>query len=187
MDCAVGSLSAKPISTPTSRVLSRCSARATKGHTAAALPSNVMNFRRLIGSPSNRGPRPYHVQQHKRCALQQKAATDWQPWATCRLMQCNEILPHSITSSARASSIGVTVSPSVLAVCRLMTSSNLVGGCTGRRPTVTSTLMTALLRLRIATHRPCPEPAPECRQIGSAADGVRSRGQSAPNAARLCC
>src|SRR5882724_11036156 len=35
--------------------------------------------------------------------------------------------PHSITSSARASSIGGTSSPSALAVCRLITSSNVVG------------------------------------------------------------
>jgi hypothetical protein len=34
---------------------------------------------------------------------------------------------YSITSSARASSAGGAVSPSVLAVLRLMTSSNLVG------------------------------------------------------------
>jgi len=34
--------------------------------------------------------------------------------------------PHSITSSARASTDGGTVSPSILAVCMLMTSSNLL-------------------------------------------------------------
>ena len=34
---------------------------------------------------------------------------------------------HSITSSARASSVGGTSRPSALAVLRLMTSSNLVG------------------------------------------------------------
>src|SRR6516165_4846871 len=39
---------------------------------------------------------------------------------------------HSITSSAVASSDGGTVSPSALAVLRLITSSNLVGACTGR-------------------------------------------------------
>src|SRR5262245_54356576 len=38
---------------------------------------------------------------------------------------------HSITSSARASSVGGMSSPSVLAVLRLMTSSNLVGCSTG--------------------------------------------------------
>src|SRR6516162_9349343 len=39
---------------------------------------------------------------------------------------------HSITSSARASSVGGTSRPSVLAVFRLITSSYLVGSCTGR-------------------------------------------------------
>src|SRR5262249_6662587 len=39
---------------------------------------------------------------------------------------------HSITSSARASSVSGTVSPSPLAVLRLSTSSYLVGACTGR-------------------------------------------------------
>src|SRR5712691_1084188 len=40
--------------------------------------------------------------------------------------------PHSITSSARASSEGGTSSPSAFAVLRLITSSYLVGACTGR-------------------------------------------------------
>ena len=40
--------------------------------------------------------------------------------------------PHSITSSARASSVGGTVRPSALAVLRLITSSNLVG-CSHRQ------------------------------------------------------
>src|SRR5262249_52958964 len=39
---------------------------------------------------------------------------------------------HSITSSARASSVAGTSSPSALAVLRLITSSYLVGACTGR-------------------------------------------------------
>src|SRR3984893_3193517 len=39
---------------------------------------------------------------------------------------------HSITSSARASSDDGTSKPSVLAVLRLITSSYLVGACTGR-------------------------------------------------------
>ena len=42
--------------------------------------------------------------------------------------QCNELAPlHSITSSARARSVGGTSRPSALAVLRLMTSSYLVG------------------------------------------------------------
>jgi hypothetical protein len=40
--------------------------------------------------------------------------------------------PHSITSSARASSEGGTVRPSAFAVLRLMASSYFVGACTGR-------------------------------------------------------
>ena len=39
---------------------------------------------------------------------------------------------HSMTSSARASSDGGTMSPSAFAVLRLMTSSYFVGACTGR-------------------------------------------------------
>src|SRR5436309_13940783 len=41
-------------------------------------------------------------------------------------------LAHSITSSARASTIGGTVRPSAFAVLRLITRSYLVGACTGR-------------------------------------------------------
>src|SRR5262249_14188131 len=52
---------------------------------------------------------------------------------TCAAEQCDELAPlHSITSSARASSIGGTSRPSALAVLRLMTSSYFVGACTGR-------------------------------------------------------
>src|SRR5262249_7525158 len=40
--------------------------------------------------------------------------------------------PHSITSSASASSLSGIWTPSALAVLRLMISSNLVGTCTGR-------------------------------------------------------
>ena len=43
-------------------------------------------------------------------------------------------LHHSITSSARASNVGGTSKPIALAVFRLITSSNLVGACTGRSP-----------------------------------------------------
>src|SRR5262249_24998843 len=47
--------------------------------------------------------------------------------------QRDELAPvHSITSSARASNIGGTSSPSAFAVLRLITSSYLVGSCTGR-------------------------------------------------------
>src|SRR5262249_7428957 len=39
---------------------------------------------------------------------------------------------HSITSSARARSVGGTVRPSAFAVLRLSTKSYLIGACTGR-------------------------------------------------------
>ena len=52
--------------------------------------------------------------------------------ATSGLMHRSKHSVYSITSSARASSIGGTSSPSALAVLRLITSSNLVGCSTGR-------------------------------------------------------
>ena len=52
--------------------------------------------------------------------------------ANRRHMQCSKKRAHSITSSASASSVGGMVSPSVFAVFRLITSSNLVDWTTGR-------------------------------------------------------
>ena len=48
--------------------------------------------------------------------------------------QCDELAPrdHSITSSALASSVGGISMPSVFAVCRLMTNSNLEARKTGK-------------------------------------------------------
>src|SRR5262249_54279736 len=40
--------------------------------------------------------------------------------------------PHSITSSARASSVAGTSRPNIIAVCKLITNSNLVDCTTGR-------------------------------------------------------
>src|SRR5262245_32700146 len=42
--------------------------------------------------------------------------------------------PHSITSSASASTSGDRLKPSAFAVCRLTTNLNLVGNWTGRSP-----------------------------------------------------
>src|SRR5262249_44467249 len=52
----------------------------------------------------------------------------------CRATEKRDELPspHSISSSARGSSVGGISRPSALAVLRLMTSSYLVGACTGR-------------------------------------------------------
>src|SRR5437762_13398975 len=52
--------------------------------------------------------------------------------ATTGLMHRSETRLYSITSSARASRDGGTVRPSALAVLRLISSSYLVGACTGR-------------------------------------------------------
>src|SRR5262249_21344926 len=49
--------------------------------------------------------------------------------------ECDELATvHSITSSARASSVSGTVRPRAFAVCELITSSNLFGVCTGSSP-----------------------------------------------------
>ena len=50
------------------------------------------------------------------------------------LMHRSEIYRYSITSSARASSVGGMSRPSALAVLRLITNSNLVDCTTGRSP-----------------------------------------------------
>jgi hypothetical protein len=52
--------------------------------------------------------------------------------ATTRLKHRSKEPRYSVTSSARASSVGGTVRPSALAVLRLMTSSNFVGCSIGR-------------------------------------------------------
>src|SRR5262249_10891444 len=55
------------------------------------------------------------------------------PCDRCAAEQCDEFAPsHSITSSALASRVAGTSIPIVLAVCRLMASSNLLGRSTGR-------------------------------------------------------
>src|SRR5262249_60501601 len=56
--------------------------------------------------------------------------------ASCRTAEQRDELapPHSITSSARASSVGGTSRPSAFAVLRLITNSILVGNSTGRSP-----------------------------------------------------
>src|SRR5260370_38765097 len=51
---------------------------------------------------------------------------------TSGLMRCSTQLLHSITSSARPSNEGGTVSPRALAVLRLITSSNLTGCSIGK-------------------------------------------------------
>jgi hypothetical protein len=52
--------------------------------------------------------------------------------ATSGLMRCSKQPLHSITSSARPSNEGGTVSPRALAVLRLITSSNFTGSSIGK-------------------------------------------------------
>src|SRR5262245_14805641 len=55
------------------------------------------------------------------------------PCGSRAAQQRDEVAPfHSITSSARASTVAGTSRPSVFAVLRLSTISYLVGACTGR-------------------------------------------------------
>jgi hypothetical protein len=67
-------------------------------------------------------PQSGHVQCKNPCPL----------WAKSGLMRCNKKDRYSITSSARAIRLGGTVRPSAFAVFRFMTSSYLLGACTGR-------------------------------------------------------
>src|SRR5215813_5417249 len=75
----------------------------------------------------------------RKVGLRMRRACDQHPCDRRPTEQCDEIAPfhlrgHSITSSAMASSAGGMIRPSVLAVCKLMTSSNLVGSWIGRSP-----------------------------------------------------
>src|SRR5262249_39798638 len=55
------------------------------------------------------------------------------PRGRCAAEKRDEVAPsHSITSSARASTVGGISRPSAFAVLRLTTSSYLVGACTGK-------------------------------------------------------
>src|SRR6516164_4504136 len=63
-----------------------------------------------------RGERP----SHRRAAEQ------------CDELAALQLRDHSMTSSARASNVGGTFRPIALAALRLITSSYLVGACTGR-------------------------------------------------------
>src|SRR5262249_17182820 len=66
-------------------------------------------------------------------ALGLPSVRDQRPRGRRAAEQRDEIAaPHSITSSASASSVGGTSLPSALAVLRLITDSYLVSACTGR-------------------------------------------------------
>ena len=77
----------------------------------------------------------YHRSQKMVCAhLQLLPLTPPNGYPQCNVLARADLAPstHSITSSARASSLSGIWRPSALAVVRLITISNLVGCSTGR-------------------------------------------------------
>ena len=138
-DFISGSSSADPISMPMRCIRSGCCARAASGH-AAAPPSKVMNSRRLdVGHgafPRQPVCRALSLPAYVVCLSPDSGHSADIPGrqlrATSELMRCSTQQLHSITSSARPSKKGGTVSPRVLAVLRLITSSNLTGCSIGK-------------------------------------------------------
>ncbi len=87
-----------------------------------------MNVRRFMGCPPQTGGRTLpHRYANTLLCITAKLIVEWQ-----RLGQTRSCRFHSITSSARASSVGGMSRPSTLAVATLITNSNLVGCTTGR-------------------------------------------------------
>src|SRR5262249_45183334 len=89
---------------------------AERGHEMSECPG-----RSAVEEPDHRQPRLLRARRQR-------------PRGRRAAEQDDELAPfhHSITSSARASSVGGISSPSMRAVCALMTSSNLVDCTTGR-------------------------------------------------------
>src|SRR5260221_568032 len=104
------------------------SLEAHAGSVAARPPRSVMNVRRFMGCPPQTGGRTLpHRYANTLLCITAKLIVEWQ-----RLGQTRSCRFHSITSSARASSVGGMSRPSTLAVATLITNSNLVGCTTGR-------------------------------------------------------
>jgi ABC transporter substrate binding protein len=82
----------------------------------------VLPDRPRRGSSEPDAPHPLGLLRERRERPQRRAAKQTDELAA----------PHSITSSARASSVGGMSMLSVFAISRLMISSNLVGCCTGK-------------------------------------------------------
>src|SRR5262249_5508624 len=77
----------------------------------------------------------YSMLPHSDAPARQETSRRSEGTATASAEQRDEFpAPHSITSSARASSVGGTSMPTALAVLRLMANSNLVGCMTDRDP-----------------------------------------------------
>src|SRR6476661_2471534 len=101
--------------------------------------SPKINFREIFWLFDFRLLQQYrHIADISRCLLfgcfRDKADISQRLPNKTQFMSTRPKLAHSITSSARASNAGDTVSPIAFAVLRLMTSSNLVGCSTGNWP-----------------------------------------------------
>jgi hypothetical protein len=138
-------------------------ASAASGQMVAATPSRVMNSRRLMADPVDDHKLPHCATQQNwlsmaemvnrvdfpspryfRSPSESGARADMAALTLGAKSGCEQSQqgsPYSITSSARAASMGGTSRPSVLAALRLMMSVNLVGCSIGRSP--------ALVPLRI--------------------------------------
>src|SRR5260370_26909458 len=78
------------------------------------------------GSVRARAARPFYPQEQT-----SSACTDMSVWCHFRTHAPQQVNDHSITSSARASSVGGSCTPSCLAPLCLRINSNSVGACPG--------------------------------------------------------
>jgi len=90
------------------------------------------NLTKDCGSPLSTRCTYEGAQQVCRRGCSPSRARRERPWGSPAEKSDEIATGHSITSSARASKLSGTVRPSAFAVLRLMTSSYLVGACTGR-------------------------------------------------------
>src|SRR5262245_53124603 len=106
------------------------------GNSAALDPAELMQPLHESGDPLAVGRRRAgtEVSDCRQLARLLRPCSDW-PYRRRAAEQRDEhAAPHSITSSASASSFGGMSSPRALAVLRLMSSSNFVGCSIGRSP-----------------------------------------------------
>jgi hypothetical protein len=86
--------------------------------------------------------------------------------------QRDELAPfHSITSSARPSSVAATARPSALAVFKLITSSNIVGCCTGRLAGCSPLSIRSTYPAACRNH----DPASRCRPLAICQPALESK------------
>ena len=90
--------------------------------------SDISESRSMMRLPSLSKSKSEVFGQSGHCSARLLAAL----CATCCRMQCSKQHLHSITLSARISTVGGMSRPSAVAVLRLITKSNLIGCSTGK-------------------------------------------------------